>query len=63
MGGRIRSFTAGANWYRNPNSRFVVNYIMTRIEDRDHPVQLPNTYAAGRNSELQALVLRFQFSF
>lgn len=50
-GGKMRSFTAGLNWYLNPNSKVRVNYVSARCEQ------------LGVESDLAALQVRFEFDF
>ncbi len=55
MGGEVTDITFGSNWYLNPNTRIVANYIVSELDDS----------AATTNGEgsLNSLILRFQFSF
>ena len=58
-GGELTDTTVGVNWYLNPNTRLMFNYIMADLKDR----ALPAPAMAMGDGELDAAVLRFQFSF
>ena len=55
-GGKELNFTAGLNWYLNPNIRLMFNYIRAHVEDRNTSPSVSNGYA----NTFQA---RFQFTF
>jgi phosphate-selective porin OprO/OprP len=55
-GGKEFNVTAGLNWYVNPKSRFMFNYIRPKVKDRETPPAVDD----GTADILQA---RFQFLF
>jgi phosphate-selective porin OprO/OprP len=55
-GGKEFNVTAGLNWYVNPKSRFMLNYIRAKVRDRETPPAVDD----GTADILQA---RFQFLF
>ncbi len=52
------SWTGGAKWIMNPNTRFLLNYIHTNF---DTPIRVTNT--TGLTSEENAINFRAQFDF
>lgn len=46
-GGKLDDFTLGLNWYLNPNTRVMLNYVSGEVDDIDH----------------EALLARFQIDF
>jgi len=55
-GGEMTSFTIGFNWYWNPNTRMMFDYVLARIEDS--PVNV-----AGRTGRINTLIIRWQIDF
>ena len=54
-GGKESNITAGLNWYLSEKTRFMVNYIRARVEDRGKP--------ALDEGEADIVQARFQWSF
>ncbi|MBW2616272.1 MAG: porin, partial [Deltaproteobacteria bacterium] len=57
QGGEEENFTAGLNWYLNPNVRFMFNYIFAHVEDSNAGTQF---LRAGNTNIFQ---MRFQINF
>ncbi len=56
QGGKEMDFTAGLNWYLNPNMRFLFNYVRAEVSDRQNAPEISD----GSADILQA---RFQVHF
>jgi phosphate-selective porin OprO/OprP len=57
QGGEEKNFTAGLNWYLNPNVRFMFNYIFAHVEDSDAGTQFL------REGDTNIFQMRFQIEF
>ena len=55
-GGEMTTFTIGFNWYWNPNTRMMVNYVIANIEDS--PVN-----QAGQKGKINTFIIRWQIDF
>ena len=55
-GGEMTSFTLGFNWYWNPNTRMMVDYVMADVEDS--PVNV-----AGQSGVISTVIVRWQIDF
>ena len=58
---RAKSLTAAANWYLNPNTRLVFNYI--RFEATNSPLVAAPVQLNGTKAEGDAFATRLQFDF
>ncbi len=54
-GGEQISYTVGANWYQNPNTRIMFNYVFAQ--------QDPVKGAASGKADIQAFMIRWQIDF
>lgn len=57
QGGEEKNFTAGLNWYLNPNVLFRFNYIFAHVEDSDAGTQFLS------NGDTNIFQMRFQIAF
>jgi len=55
-GGKETDVTVGLNWYLNPSTRVILNYVRARVDDRGNPPAVDG----GRANVFQA---RFQIAF
>ncbi len=60
FGGTMQNFTAGINWYTNPNCKIVFNYIHSWVEGKD---LFPVATARALNSQTDAFGMRAQVDF
>ena len=57
QGGEEKNFTAGLNWYLNPNIRFMFNYIFAHVEDSNAGDQFL------RDGDTNIFQMRFEIDF
>jgi phosphate-selective porin OprO/OprP len=55
-GGRLQDLTLGVNWYLNPNTRVMLNYVRTNVDRLVNDIRLDDD-----NADL--LSMRFQIDF
>jgi phosphate-selective porin OprO/OprP len=53
-GGELKDLTLGVNWYLNPNTRFMLNYVRADLSNRG---------GIADNDDFSAIMLRFQVDF
>ena len=61
---KATSWTGGINWYLNPNTKFIVNYI--RFSGQNSPLYVQSTPAVGagpRTAKGDVFQTRLQFDF
>lgn len=54
---KVSAVTLGANYYFNPNVRFMVDYSLAKVDD------IPSAYVSGTSTDPKALMARAQIAF